>query len=221
MVAAYGIEAGLVSPAGIPVAPAFAHAVAPAPISYARVAPYNIPPFAASVSTFAKSLALPAPLAPAGLISPYAAQFVPGPFPAPGIVPAPVVAPAFNAAIGPAFNPVVGPAAAPAFNAAFAPAITPAVAPAVAPIPSAYAPAFAPDYPRALFPSPYAAAPGAPLGAPLPLGAQFPFPLGRSVHAVAPVAPAAFAPVPAPLPGITSFGALPAAYPGAFPAPLL
>lgn len=56
----------------------------PAPISYTRAVPYNVPPFAASINTFTRTLAAPALFpAPAPLTAVAPAPFLPAAAPAP------------------------------------------------------------------------------------------------------------------------------------------
>lgn len=177
LVASSTIEGSLIAPA---IAPA-------APVAYARYAPYNIPPFAASINHnfFGKSLALAAP------------AVVPHFAPAPAVAPAPALAPA---GVVPAFArgilPAPFPYAAPALAGPFAGPVLGA--------PVAHALPAAPAYPAGLAPAPYAF--GAPVAgplsyaaaAPVAFGGPLPLPVGRSVHAVAPAAvPALPGPVPA------------------------
>lgn len=120
----------------------------PAPIAYTRAIPYNVPPFAASISTFSRVPAapafLPAPLAaPAAPYLPAPAPFLPAPAPLAYAAPAPL-AYAAPAPLLPAPAPFV-----PAAPAPFLPA--PAVIPAARSI-HAYAPAF-----RAALPAPLVA----------------------------------------------------------------
>uniref|UniRef100_A0A6P7FA08 Calphotin-like n=1 Tax=Diabrotica virgifera virgifera TaxID=50390 RepID=A0A6P7FA08_DIAVI len=129
------------------------------PFRYTQIAPPNIRPFAAQVSTFTRGLnVLAAPLA-AGVLNPPAIvtrNIVPGlPFTDPVALPAPVAAPLVHA-----HSPVVS---------------APFAAPAVFPAPAAFSAPFA--------------APVAPVGViPGPPAHVLPVPNARSVHAVAPAA---------------------------------
>lgn len=106
--------------------PAAAPLALPAPISYTRAIPYNIPPFAASVNTFAKTaLAAPAAVLPAplGYAAAPAAPLIPAPLaaaPAAPFLPAPLAAaPAAPLLPAPAFAARSIHPYAPAFRAAF------------------------------------------------------------------------------------------------------
>ncbi|CAG9831536.1 unnamed protein product [Diabrotica balteata] len=131
------------------------------PFRYTQIAPPNIRPFAAQVSTFTRGLnVLAAPLA-AGVLNPPAIvtrNIVSGlPFTGPAALHAPVAAPLVHEHV-----------AAPVVSAPFE-------APAVLPAPGAFSAAFA--------------SPVAPVGVlPAPPAHVLPVPNARSVHAVAPAA---------------------------------
>lgn len=124
-----------------------ASVVAPAvagPVAYTQAIPYNIPPFAASISTFSKALALPPVVAPAPLAAlPPPAGFLPAPLaaaPPNPFLPGPLAAAALPAPFLPGSAPVL--------SAPFplaARSIHPAV-PAFPALPPPLPPAFAAPY---------------------------------------------------------------------------